>query len=111
MGPNDYQVAVSGFSSPVQPGTTTDAWYQAAFVPCDTPIGQQPVTVDGHPGQIYLGCESSIAAVVVGDRGYVFAEWRGGFSELLKGFLSTVRFTTPSASPSPDLSPSASAAP
>ena len=38
MGPNNYQVAVSGFSSPVQPGTTADAWYQAAFVPCDTPL-------------------------------------------------------------------------
>jgi hypothetical protein len=102
LGPDGYQIMVSAFSQPIAEGTTQDAWHAAAIdiPPCVTPKQQEAVTVDGHPGRLYVGCDSSVAIIVVGERAYVFAEWRGEFTELLKAFLTTVRITGPDASPS-----------
>jgi hypothetical protein len=119
MGPDGSQVAATGFAADVPAGMTQDEWIAAADWgdsddPCRASETWETVMVDGHEARFNQqpgaaegnGCEATIAYVFIGDRVYVFAEWLGEFPELLRGFLSTVRFTdvgpsSPPATPAP----------
>ena len=99
---------ILGTSTVVPPGVTEDAWideYQAPQVKADgrACIPQRstwaPITVDGHEGGVYAGCNYAEAMLFVGDRVYVFyyvsltgasGTARTEGLELLKAFLATV---------------------
>jgi len=104
LGPDGNQIGVAGFAGTVPDGMSEDELIDASFGPCPG-RATEAVTVDGHPGRLDVGCELSIATVVIGDRAYMFAEGHGVYQDLLKAFLSTVRFTTPGASASPSATP------
>ena len=57
-------------------------------------IGEwEDITVDGQPALFNPdACAASQAFAFVGDRAYVFSVWRDDQVDLLKAFLSTVRF-------------------
>jgi hypothetical protein len=90
LGPDGNQIGVAGFAGTVPDGMSEDELIDASFGPCPG-RATEAVTVDGHPGRLDVGCELSIATVVIDDRAYVFAEGHGVYQDLLKAFLSTVR--------------------
>ena len=105
LGPDGSQIFVTGFASTVPAGMAEGDWFDAVNQPCPTRTGPEDITVDGHPGRIDVGCDASVAVVVVDDRAYVFAEWQGTYPDLLKAFVSTVRLPAPGTSESPSAAP------
>jgi hypothetical protein len=112
-------VGVSAWSSPVEPGTTVEAWMEAlctaqggASCPAIADRAVDVETGDQHPGLALLSPEAeNIAYFVDGETVYVVAVWRGetdpsvapygGARRLLESFISTMTLPAPSASPQP----------
>ncbi len=113
-------VRASGWSVPVEPGTTVETWLDVYCprntTPCtDLADHTVPVAVDGHAGALVQFADDTQAFIPVDGRMYVVAVWEpnsdprnaqyGGAVQLLKGYLSTMHILpggpVSDASPSP----------
>lgn len=108
---------ILGVSSRVPSGMSEADWIAAYRQPvvdafganCFPPPDQwKPVTVDGHAGGLYVGCNYVESTTFVGGRAYVFTLARPlGFpptastEDLLRAFLSTVTIDPASADDTP----------
>lgn len=105
-------------------GQTADQWLSAYRTSqndpsrpaaCNpSPEALSPVTVDGHPGTLRLGCSEMEVLVVVDGRVYSVAGWGGtmttpgmpeGERERFEAFLSTIKLDPASALEPPPSSP------
>jgi len=94
-----FQIGVSAWAVDVPSGTSNAAWIRAYYKDADAACGVtgavvQDITVDGHPGKLYIedSCSDAQAFVFLNGSVNVFAVWREGQADLLEAFLSTVKF-------------------
>ena len=87
---------VSAWSVAVSPGTSAEEWI-AAYCPLSTSsCGRSdsrdwPVTMDEHPGVLFVYHSDAQAFVLVDDRMYVVAAWRPESQRYVEAFLSTMK--------------------
>ena len=100
-----YQILFTVFAERLQDGMSPDDWIAAYQAPNPDPAKScpasvedpTPVDVDGHTAVLWTepetgACGATYTFVTVEDRIFMFAAWRANQEELLKTFLSTVRF-------------------
>jgi hypothetical protein len=104
-----YRILVTAWMAEVPSGMTDDQWlaaYYKKLTPAQatelnlsqecvdaTPV-PEPIRVDQHRGDLYVNdaCSDAQAFVFYDGHVHVFAVWRDGETDLLRAFLSTVRF-------------------